>query len=43
MGWTIDPTKEGIDFFLKNLSLNEIIECHKRIKLLNKAIFEFND
>jgi hypothetical protein len=43
IGWVIDPTKEGINCFLKNLSLNEIIQCHQRIKLLNKAIFEYND
>ena len=43
MGWVIEPTKSGIDYFIKNLHINDIINCHQRIKNLNKEIFEFDD
>jgi hypothetical protein len=43
MGWVIDSTKQSIDYFFDNLSLDEIIKCHNRIKLLNKSLFEIKN
>jgi len=43
MGWVINPTKEGIETFFNNLTLDNVLNCHNNIKKLNKSKFEFEN
>ena len=40
MGWVIEPTMQGIDIFLRNLTIEEIVEKHYAIKKIDKDLFE---
>lgn len=42
MGWSISPTKKGINLFLDAISINQIIEKSENIKKLNKDLFTEN-
>jgi len=40
IGWIIEPTLEGIDHFIKQMSIDDIIDKHNRETKINKEIFE---
>ena len=40
MGWSITPTIDGINKFLSDISIKEILQCHNKIKNIDKSNFE---
>ena len=41
MGWTTDITQESIQEFFDSMDVKQIIDCHNRIKLLDKSLFNY--
>ncbi len=39
MGWTIDTDRKSISDFLNEITLSELVDCHKKIKTLDKKYF----
>ena len=39
MGWTIDTDKKSISNFLDEMTMSELVDCHEKIKTLDKKYF----
>ncbi|MEC8831080.1 MAG: hypothetical protein VX772_01880, partial [Bacteroidota bacterium] len=41
MGWTCGIEESSIRAFFQNLSVEDVLECHERIKKLDKSMFNY--
>jgi hypothetical protein len=41
MGWVIEPTMCGIETFFSELTIKKIVDCHQKIKEIDKSNFAY--
>jgi len=40
LGWVIEPQEEAIENFLGSITINDLVNCHERIKTMDRSLFE---